>query len=54
MLQSYFRPMTATKGKGIARIYDFIDSQHRTLRRHSKQRIDFARKHLGEASVIAP
>ncbi len=53
MLQSYFRPLTAHAGKDCGRIYDFIDSQHRTLRRHSKQRIDFARKHLG-GCVEAP
>ena len=53
MLQSYFRPLTAAEGKDKARIYDFIDSQHPTLRRHSRQRIDFARKHLGDC-VSAP
>jgi superfamily II DNA or RNA helicase len=53
MLQSYFRPLTAHAGKERAYIYDFIDSQHRTLRRHSKQRIDFARLHLGDC-VNAP
>jgi len=53
MLQSYFRPLTAHEGKKTAYIYDFIDSQHRTLRRHSKQRIDFARLHLGDC-VNAP
>lgn len=53
MLQSYFRPLTAHEGKDRAYIYDFIDLQHRTLRRHSKQRIDFARLHLGDC-VNAP
>lgn len=53
MLQSYFRPLTASEGKHTARIYDFIDHQHRTLRRHSKQRFEFAQKHLGDC-VVTP
>lgn len=51
MLQSYFRPLTAAKGKEKAYIYDFTDEHHATLRRHARGRFQFARKHLGAEFV---
>jgi superfamily II DNA or RNA helicase len=48
MLQSYFRPLTAYPGKDVARIYDFYDTHHSSLLRNSKERLNFARQHLGD------
>ena len=53
MMQSYFRPLTARPGKEVGRIYDFIDSHHGTLRKHSENRIAMARAQLGAARVLA-
>lgn len=52
MMQSYFRPLTAHPGKQIGRIYDFRDTHHKLLARHSNERIVFARKHLGDCVVV--
>ena len=46
MLQSYFRPLTAHPGKEWGRIYDFDDSHHPTLSRHSESRKTLARHSL--------
>jgi superfamily II DNA or RNA helicase len=48
MMQSYYRPLTAAKGKTVGLIYDFEDTQHRILQRHSASRLLFAKKHLGD------
>jgi superfamily II DNA or RNA helicase len=53
MMQSYFRPLTAHEGKSVGRIYDFIDPQHSTLRRHSTKRLAMAREQFGSARVVA-
>lgn len=52
MLQSYYRPMTALPGKDAAKIYDFIDTHHGTLARHSRNRIAMAKEHFGDSRVI--
>lgn len=52
MAQSYFRPLTAYKGKTVGHIYDFVDQHHRTLRRHSGNRISMAKRLFGEGCVI--
>ena len=54
MMQSYFRPLTASSGKAVGRIYDFIDSHHGQLRKHSERRIEMAREQLGLARVLVP
>jgi len=54
MMQSYFRPLTAHEGKAVGRIYDFVDSHHGMLRRHTTHRIEMAREQLGAANVITP
>lgn len=51
MMQSYYRPMTAYDGKSKARIYDFLDLQHQTLRRHSEDRIQMAKAQLRNVTV---
>lgn len=52
LMQSYFRPLTKSPGKEIGRIYDFIDSQHPSLRRHSDRRFAMAAERLGGAGRI--
>lgn len=47
MVQSYFRPLTKSEGKGIGLIYDFQDEHNPTLHRHSVARFEFAKKHIG-------
>lgn len=55
MMQSYFRPLTAVQGKAVGRIYDFTDTHHGTLHRHSTKRAAMAREQLGEAGrVVVP
>jgi superfamily II DNA or RNA helicase len=54
MAQSYYRPLTAHPGKPIGRIYDFRDTNHRTLRRHSEQRANMARSLFGANCVRTP
>jgi superfamily II DNA or RNA helicase len=53
MVQSYFRPLTAHGDKRIGRIYDFWDNHAELLRRHSQDRMDFARQQLGAGRVIS-
>jgi len=54
MAQSYYRPLTAHPGKHVGRIYDFRDSHHRILRRHSDRRAAMARTIFGADSVHTP
>jgi superfamily II DNA or RNA helicase len=54
MMQSYFRPLTAAPGKAVGRIFDFVDSHHGLLRKHSTRRIEMAREQLGAARILAP
>lgn len=54
MMQSYFRPFTAYPGKEWGRVYDFRDSHHPTLQRHSRERIALAKKYLGGSAVHTP
>lgn len=51
MMQSYFRPLTASSGKSSALIYDFHDQYHRLLRRQAADRLRFARAQLGDINV---
>lgn len=53
MMQSYYRPLTASPGKSVGRIYDFIDYQHGTLLKHSMKRIEMAKEQLGAHRVFA-
>jgi len=52
MMQSYYRPLTAHPDKDAGRIYDFWDLQHATLRQHSSNRHDMARKQFGAERVF--
>lgn len=52
LIQAYFRPLTAHPGKTVGRIYDFRDSHHRILARHSNRRIDHARRYLGDCVLV--
>ncbi len=52
MMQSYFRPLTASPGKAVGRIFDFVDHHHATLAKHSERRIEMAREQFGAARVI--
>ena len=52
LIQSYFRPMTRHADKPTGRIYDFVDTQHRLLDKHSTERMDAAREHLGNENVF--
>ena len=54
MMQSYFRPLTATPGKDYGYIYDFYDAQHSTLRKHSARRIEMVRNQLGPDCLVRP
>ena len=53
LMQSYFRPFTAFPDKQWGRVYDFKDLHHPTLQRHSRDRINCARRFLGE-NVYTP
>lgn len=52
MMQSYFRPLTAAQDKTVGRIYDFVDSHHRMLARHSNERMAMARDQFGSDRVF--
>ena len=45
-MQSYFRPLTAHKGKQWGRVYDFADQHHHTLQRHAQARRALIRRVL--------
>ena len=51
MMQSYFRPLTAHRGKRVGLIYDFDDRHHRMLMRQAAARRRLAEDQLG--NVIA-
>jgi superfamily II DNA or RNA helicase len=52
MMQSYFRPLTAFKGKDAGRIYDFWDRHHSMLRRQSSNRFHMAQEQFGPQRVF--
>lgn len=51
MIQSYFRPLTATADKSVGRIYDFVDNSNRLLLEQSVDRLAYARTYLGDSNV---
>ncbi len=54
MMQSYFRPLTAHKGKQVGRIYDFSDRHNRFISKHSDKRVEMAREQFGMRNVVVP
>lgn len=52
MMQSYFRPLTASPGKAQGYIYDFHDRHHSRLTAWSNSRMALAKEYLGEGAVV--